>query len=404
MNQYERIVSYLYRYESGEKRENSGYAKIERRESECRIQIQTKITAPVSRAKAYLYIQKEAGIQTIEIGNMQIGRNEMRLKARTDINNLFGSGESFDHMDGIFVSMGTTICFATTWKNDYFYQGNWEPEEAKKTDLQVADRGEDDREKDQPAEILKIPGQEEETALETLEKPAEEKESQGSAQGGRNQKATGMPVQMQENQREDMTLAGRQVQMPEEEKRQSAGAALAEETRREEIQKEESRTAWDASESRGQGAEAAVEGKEENCGLKEEDRELQMQSVCGECPLKQKHHVNDYGHRILMSFPTMYPFKEMEKGSCVKMDLQDIGCLPMKFWSLSGNRFLLHGYYCYRHLLFLRTGNGTYALGVPGIYNDKECRSSVRYGFMSFRPLGEEKRQGAFGYWMMDLE
>ena len=334
MNQYERIVSYLYRYESGEKKENCGYARVERRESECRIQVQAKVSPSVSKAKAYLYIQKENGIQTVEIGNMQAGRGELRLKARTEVENLFGSGERFDNMDGIFISLGTDICFATTWKNEYFYQGDWNPGEREQER-----KGMENGESRQPEEAVQ-----EETALVTEKVLTEER-------------------------------SGEEKEKIEEESLEKKSM--------EENSIEENHVEKDST---------------------EEDRELQIQSVCGECPLKQKQSQNDYGYRILMTFPTMYPFKEMQKGSCVKMDLQDIGCLPMRFWSLSGNRFLLHGYYCYRHLLFLKTGKEKYAIGVPGIYNEKESRNSAKYGFDSFRPLGEDKRQGAFGYWMMNLE
>lgn len=80
--------------------------------------------------------------------------------------------------------------------------------------------------------------------------------------------------------------------------------------------------------------------------------EIQMQSVCNACPFKD--HTMDYGQKILCSFPTMHPFCEDAIEGCVRIEPKDIGCLPMSEWSLSGNRFLLHGYYCYRHLIFVK--------------------------------------------------
>ena len=56
---------------------------------------------------------------------------------------------------------------------------------------------------------------------------------------------------------------------------------------------------------------------------------IQMQSICGVCPFK--HRASDYGKRILHSYPSMKPFSDIQEGGCVRMELQDIGCLPIKF-------------------------------------------------------------------------
>jgi hypothetical protein len=100
----------------------------------------------------------------------------------------------------------------------------------------------------------------------------------------------------------------------------------------------------------------------------------------------------------------MKPFQEGVAKACVRMELQDIGCLPIALWSLSGNRFLLHGYYCYRHLVFAQMADERYVLGVPGIYSEKEQKNARRFGFTDFQALGDlEIRQGAFGYWLLEL-
>ena len=130
---------------------------------------------------------------------------------------------------------------------------------------------------------------------------------------------------------------------------------------------------------------------------------MQIQSICKACPFKRKNY--DYGKRILMTFPSMRPFPAGIAKSCVRMELQDIGCLPVASWQLAGNRFLLHGYYCYRHLLFAQLENGSYVLGVPGVFSDKERRNAVRFGFDTFQAIGEPvATQGVFGYWLMDMQ
>ena len=50
---YQRFVTYMFRYENGKKMENCGFAKVEVRQQECRIQIQLKgITA--DKTEVYL--------------------------------------------------------------------------------------------------------------------------------------------------------------------------------------------------------------------------------------------------------------------------------------------------------------------------------------------------------------
>lgn len=134
----------------------------------------------------------------------------------------------------------------------------------------------------------------------------------------------------------------------------------------------------------------------------EQREQMETQAVCRNCPFKRKSI--DYGKRILMTFPIMRPFPNDQTHACVRIEPQDLGCLPMQLWSLANNHFLLQGYYCYRHLIFLETENQGYALGVPGIYGARERGQAEQFGFSGFRSICSGKQcEGAFGYWMMPL-
>lgn len=110
----------------------------------------------------------------------------------------------------------------------------------------------------------------------------------------------------------------------------------------------------------------------------------------------------DFGERMLSVFPKMYPFEIDEMGECVRIDLKDIGNLPVAYWSLAGNPFLLRGYYCYRHLIFACIGRQEYAVGVPGIYSEENSKWAKECRMLRFQPLSKVKdRHGAFGYWLI---
>lgn len=82
MNQYERMVSYLYSYKNGEKLANVGYAKVEKRGMQCRIMVQMRAVVTQNAPCVYLYRQKEDGIRTIMIGKMYARGTNLLCKSR----------------------------------------------------------------------------------------------------------------------------------------------------------------------------------------------------------------------------------------------------------------------------------------------------------------------------------
>lgn len=337
MNQYERIVSYIYQYEREEKGANVGYVRLEKRGNECRFFVQIRAVALREVPNVYFYRQKEDGIETIYAGAMAFRGNNMLWKAVSGAERLFQSAWSIEDVDGIFIDGADAIYFATSWKKDYFRLGSWKREgvSEEKVTNSKEDIQEDEPEPEMTQKLLK-----------------EEEESKT-------------------NECEEVV--------------QIKAAEYQEHTK------------WEKADE-----EVASDGEAEADKTNECEEKVQMQSICGVCPFKRKTH--DYGKKLLLTFPAMKPFGNGVAKACVRLELQDIGCLPISAWSLSGNRFLLHGYYCYRHLLFAQFINGKYVLGVPGVYSEKERKNAKHFGFTDFQSIGEiGKQQGAFGYWLLEL-
>src|SRR5574344_553516 len=75
------------------------------------------------------------------------------------------------------------------------------------------------------------------------------------------------------------------------------------------------------------------------------------------------------------------------KGECIRITPHDISYLPSKYWNLSNNSFMLHGFYSYKYLLLCEnvTENGKrYMIGVPGMFHPKEQAMARMYGFTEF--------------------
>lgn len=108
---------------------------------------------------------------------------------------------------------------------------------------------------------------------------------------------------------------------------------------------------------------------------------------------------------LMEMFPKMMPFGNQTDWECVRLEPKDIGCLPMKWWFVSGNPFLMQGYYNYRHLILAKMQGTQYGLGVPGVFSAEMRKQAERCGFPMFRSIcGNRNCPGAFGYWLMPLD
>lgn len=390
MNHYERIVSYIHQYQGGVKGANVGYAKIEKRGEDCRIQVQLRNGHLSKNPQSYLFKQLQGGIRTVPMGEMSMSGNEIYYKGSTAVGKLFGEDLSLEEVDGLLIYLNREYYFATSWKNDSIYLGNWsiEGQGGEKADSgQSADEGEKIGEE---VSLGGGPGRAEDISVEKVEERTGELSRGDGKNDGEEQGAMTAAAKGNEQTLEEDGANQEQEKIESSEKDDAVMIEGLNGSRESMPEAGEKRVAEQGKET----GEAGVEATEAS--------QLQMQAICGVCPFKRQNV--DYGKRILLSFPTMRPFPEEKGTECVRLELQDIGCLPMKYWSLSGNRFLLHGYYCYRHLIFCQKGTGKYVLGVPGIYSDREQKNAFRFGFHSFQSIGEfGRQQGAFGYWLMEL-
>lgn len=115
--------------------------------------------------------------------------------------------------------------------------------------------------------------------------------------------------------------------------------------------------------------------------------------------------VVDKWQQLLAIYPHIRPFEDMREYLMIKP--QDFVILSQKYFSLSTNSFLLHGYYNYEHLIMTRQQRkeeeGFY-IGVPGNFYDKEKQVAIMFGFECFEGKREPARSGDFGYYLIPVE
>lgn len=353
MNQYQRMICYLYEYNRAQKGANVGYVRLEQRGERCRVQIQMRGRNLETPPIAAFFKQEKTGVHLLRIGEMQKGKGELYCRVESSINNLLDKNHTLEEMDGIFLYVSDALYFASSWKLQEIFVGSptwWEQDgEGEKGTREESGGAEND-------------------AVVSQDSVTEEWEAE-------EQKAEEKPKELE---------TAEALPMPEE-----ASDNTVEYTMRETEQ--EIASARTVPQARG-----VFDGRDLSVS------EMEAQTVCERCPFKRKGL--DYGKRMLLTFPVMKPFGENFFGNCVRIEPQDLGCLPMKLWPLSGNVFLMQGYYNYRHLIFMERNKGKYAIGVPGIYSDVMQEQGRAAGFPEFMAIcGQKNCRGAFGYWVMPL-
>ena len=145
-----------------------------------------------------------------------------------------------------------------------------------------------------------------------------------------------------------------------------------------------------------QETENSAETEEKKESEKKNPPELETQEQKKQPPFREmwEHMQKEYMR--------LEPFEDGGVVEGIKIAPSDIPYLQERNWNLGNNRFLLHGYKNYRHLLLGRLeGQNCYVLGVPGIYDQQEQFMAKLFGFPQFKPVRQcKRRMGQFGYWL----
>ena len=109
------------------------------------------------------------------------------------------------------------------------------------------------------------------------------------------------------------------------------------------------------------------------------------------------------------TYPKIMAFDYKNGCEILRISPQDIGLLPRENWAYGNNSFLLHGYYSYRYLILVRlhnpNGRPRFLLGVPGHYYSNEKNMASMFGFPHFVLSKKQPiEQGRFGYWYTDVK
>ena len=422
MGRYERMICYLYEYQDGHKGANVGYVKLEKRGEQCRVLIQMRRADLATLPQAALFQQEKTGVLLIPIGVMRDNNGSMKGQYEGNVDNLAGTGLSLDDVHGVLVYVEEGHYFASTWNLEQidarqlrWWQGDQHEDAGKAEALPEggSETSQDmvvssDRSSETPQNMVISADRSSETLqnmVASADRSSETLQNMVASADSSNETTQNMDVSSDSSSEALQNMDVSSDSSSEAPQKEVASSERGINTPRKEVV------------SSGSGsniaqrfadhlasAQAEISRKPENASMERcsQSAEVAGQSICGSCPFQRKEL--DYGKKMLLTFPVMRPFGGRYPGQCVRIEPQDIGCLPMRMWSLSGNPFLMQGYFQYRHLIFMEWEKG-YVIGVPGIYSNMMQSKAENAGFREFIAIcGQKNCRGAFGYWLMPLD
>lgn len=458
MPDYSRFISYLFHFDRDGKRTNAGHARIEVRQEICKISIHIKLKESLYLEQEVLYYarghENGGNIKTVKLGSISIMRGEGTAVFETNVHNMNHSGISFMNINGIIIFKD---------EKDGYTTADWEEKELTKEQAQSIFNKDKIKDLNETTEeekfifdfLLKDSYTDEGNIINSLPEHKDNAVREESVdlykQSDTSIKAEAavkpqIPVNPETAIKPEMTVKPEMAARPEEVILKPAKAAYldtadyddvmimnsvtsmpqsinfdykqedeasAEDTLKKAVSAAEAAQIIPAAKSRDTASYDTASYEIASSGTKQENTKHSNINISDEFMEK-----NLFGKRmpwqdpkeareILDANERMYPFQDGEIAECVKIEPKDIGKLPVEFWVLGNNSFLLHSYCNYKYLLFAKRMNRIkceYLLMVPGVYQHREKVMAKMFGFEHFKCVRyREQRVGEFGYWYMSI-
>lgn len=430
MTEYQRFIAYLHEYGQDGIKNSAGHLRVELRQGKCRMTVRIRAKRMLGSCKLYFYIRKPDQMVGFQIGETNLVNGEAEFSFEADASNLAGKKETFEQVNGLLIFGNTKEYLAADWNNQDVtvaeaaainpkvhsqkatnINSKVHPTKEKGQNVSLENKAQDALEEKKETvkqvdsdiktmevqnplpdfwsaakDIVKgiLKGEQEKEPLEQLA---------SALRAGKN-KETQSVTELQKEEREISFIESKTSEVEEVETAATVEMAAEEKEqlpKQSEIEEPEKRQ---ESSEKSEVQETAIESPNSTTRPYCTNRRLPWQDA------PEAREILDTGMKI-------YPFQDGELAECVRIEPRDIGRLPMEYWKLGNNSFLLHGYCNYKYLLFAKRMNRIrceYLIMVPGIYQQKERMMARMFGFEQFKcARRREQRPGEFGYWYMTL-
>lgn len=411
MSNYKRLISYIYAYEGEKKGNNIGFAKIDVRGDQCRIQV---------NGKRIFVGNNDMGVYLLSVGKeIPLGRMFVRggvgeFRMQVNASNVEGSGISIHECYGLTIhDVGSNWQNYTTIWEDAVAQAA-EIELAEMTTAQLAEKQLEERRLVEKQLVENEQTQVEQVQAEGVQARVAEQELSEITEQEMTQEPDGDEEKMgktgADHIEEGSRFEGQAEVLSGEEKSVSA---VEHKSKENEVKNKETEVLDMPELVISREIEAELEAEEQKLEAvapweeSEEPEDLNKLQELDRKEQEEESHQNIW-EQLQGRYAKILAF-EYEKGcEILSIKPQDIGLLPREIWVYGNNSFLLHGYYNYRHLILAKLYNSKgmprYLLGVPGHYfSNEKCMASM-FGFPHFVLAKQQPEEdGRFGYWYTDI-
>lgn len=116
VSEYKRLISYIYNYEKGIKKNNVGFAKIELRNNQCKISINIKAASlNGQKLRTYVFYRENRKMIQILLSEAVVKNGVFEWKGITNANNIMNTGCNFNQLGGVLLYYSLNKYFATEW-------------------------------------------------------------------------------------------------------------------------------------------------------------------------------------------------------------------------------------------------------------------------------------------------
>ncbi len=442
MADYKRMISYMYQYENGVKRRNVGYARIEGKNGQLKITLHMQLLGQLDSIFPTYLIQKDKhNMELIYLGDSVLKGQMLDSKLTADENNIMNSGYSLTDMGGLLLFLNENVFYATEWDDNPIVAKEvmaalkpknqsgslTEHKNDKRTERTIAPATK--------AEAKEVFEEKPKTVQNKIETQENNLEIEDSISGLTIEEQLAIPKYQLPRGWKTIERLHRPPLKPDERgvspselfhipemtptqdiselffQPHNAGISHVRDEKKEEMEEKEQsdfepiNDAVNRETSDQDFADRVPADETQFSGQMPEQVEWESVRNGSSAAEQQENGTAKY---FFEHFTRIYPFEDNEIIYCVKIEPKDIGMLPKETWSLSNNSFLMHGFYCYHHLIFAKRKDrfgSQYIIGIPGIYHNRELFMAKMFGFENFKSIRRrELQQGDFGYWYLPID
>ena len=400
MAAYKRFVAYVYEYNEEQKGNNRGFIRVEAKDDLCKMSFHLRGMCKTTGTpcKIYGFVREDGECKAIYLGGCNLAGDKIEYQVQTPEQAIGNSEYSLSDLGGIILLSEDSNMYGTQWDDQPIILKKISFPEDEKTKEQLTTEAVRDSDATDSSDRIFTDGLEDIAEPEILQsevpQPEERPETPqpGMPQPERSQ--PGMP--QPERSRPGMPQPERprpempQPQMPRPEDRPT-----------ENMQEPEGNDLW-------RQPARSFRNNTTNRPYTNLGRRpiMQPETEMNRYSSETTQNTDIDSKEVKQQTDVFEPFSDGDITECRKITPSELRMLNKKDHVFANNKFLLHGYYNYRHLLLGKERDtDRYILGVPGTYDQQEKFMAQTFGFPNFKGSNSlqsqdvHSRMDQFGYW-----